>query len=100
MKRFLDNSFVKFGIIAMMIIAFFALETHEYGFNWIILSISLIAMIINFLYVFYNKIFERMIDGFVKYRFLIFTIFLWGRYYKWQKFQESSWYIKGFYRLG
>ncbi len=74
MKRFLDNSFVKYGIIAMMIIAFFALETHEYGFNWIVLSISLIAMIINFLYVFYNKIFERMIDGFVKYRFLIFTI--------------------------
>ena len=73
-NKLFNNSIFKFCFILVCILAFYLCVSHEYGFNIIISSLSLIALIFDYLYVFKNKVFNHVTDFIINYRFIISLI--------------------------
>ena len=73
-KKIFDNNYFKFCFIFVCIFGFYACIIHEYGFNLLITSICLIAIVLDYLYVFEKNIFDKFANAFIKWRFFIFLI--------------------------
>lgn len=77
MKKIFENKYIHFILISCICLIPFGLISYKYGLNFIMIGILCLALILNFLYIFENKIFEKLIDNFVKYRLLIcFCLFI------------------------
>ena len=78
MKKILDSKIFNFIFILLIIAFCSSIIIYEFNINKITIFLILFFILLDYIYVFKKELFEKIIDNFVRYRFLICLILFIG----------------------